>query len=99
MPTIMCHWPATNQRAKRERKSGKVPPLKEYGIPPGTQDNDPYLTLERLLPAVKEEAQLRGTRDPIWDLINRAEALLSRSKTEDWVAASTIADWMTVRFG
>lgn len=64
-----------------------------------TTNDNPYFTIEKLLPAVKQQALARGARDPIWDLINRAEALLARSKAEEFDAASTIADWLTVRFG
>jgi len=64
-----------------------------------TPTDDPYLTIEKLLPSVKVEALVRGRRDPIWDMISRAEELLATSRTDRSVVASTIADWMTVRFG
>jgi len=64
-----------------------------------TRDNDPFLTIEKLLPAVREAALARGMRDPIWEMVDRAETLLARAPTDEQYAASTIADWMTVRFG
>jgi hypothetical protein len=64
-----------------------------------TKDDDPYRTIEKLLPAAKQEGFSRGTTDPIWDLIDRAEAMLSGSMIEERTVATTIADWMTVRFG
>lgn len=64
-----------------------------------TPNDDPYLTIEKLLPAVKQEGLVRGARDPICEMITRAEALLAQSRIDERVVASTIADWMTVRFG
>jgi hypothetical protein len=64
-----------------------------------THNDDLYQTIERLLPAAKREGYSRGTTDPIWDLINRAETMLSGSMIEERIVAATIADWMTVRFG
>lgn len=62
-------------------------------------NDDPFQTIERLLPAAKEAAQARGTRDPIWEVVNRAETLLAQATADERKIASTIADWMTVRFG
>lgn len=61
--------------------------------------DDPFQTIKRLLPAVKEAAEARGTRDPIWEVVNRAETLLVQATADERNIASTIADWMTVRFG
>jgi hypothetical protein len=68
-------------------------------MPNMAPSDDPLQTIERLLPAAREAAQARGTRDPIWEMVNRAETLLAQATTDEKRIASAIADWMTVRFG
>jgi hypothetical protein len=62
------------------------------------QPEDPFETIERLLPLAKRAALARGGRDPLWDMIHRAEALLLQNERGDPALAATIADWMSVRF-
>lgn len=59
---------------------------------------DPFETIERLLPLAKRAALVRGRRDPLWDMIHRAEALLTQDEAGDPALAVTIADWMSIRF-
>lgn len=63
------------------------------------RNDDPFQTIEKLLPAVREAALARGMRDPIWEMVTRAETLLARAPKDEQKVACTIADWMTVRFG
>ena len=62
------------------------------------EPEDPLETIERLLPLAKRAALARSMRDPLWDMIHRAEALLLQDERPDPPLAVTIADWMSIRF-